>query len=447
MDATLEAVEKFDDPNAWDHIEHDVPIFREHEMWVLPKKDGTIDKTCPRIAVFPSRPAPPGYKKLYSIGEKELDQIAGNINRSWDDFGKPMKGFIGHVSTAASTPQIEQPPLVAYAVGAEVGRWGPKQLLGIIAKRIFYRKGCFVAAKEFPERSADYAPAFNTIPSFAFLKTEPRLPMGIQCYQADDLVCYGQGFDMADEIPNDTAPAAEAQPAAAPAAADPTIRANELQLSPEEQVAADKFVAYLFTIPEFKALREQFAAAQQAQQMAAAGPANGAIPAPVEGEGEEDEELAEDAEDADEGDEEDDMSDAKKKPADAEQYAQREADLAEREYQLNIRELEQYGIDFSDADDLRQMVRDRGAEGMEFAKKYGKRTETAPISDVPGSSVSLAGAIDPESYAGDMQFEDADVNEYVAYCEEHGVDQTNTREVAKAQAAVLAAKKAKGRRK
>ncbi len=257
-DPTMESLQKFDNPDAWDYSEENVPIFVEHELWECPhpfSPNQTI-----KIAVVPGQQRPKNGRMLYRVDEAMLQHCVDAINRNLADNGKPIKTFIGH--TGDPKDQTNQPPLVGYGIGARLGRFGPKQQLAVLSK-LLYRKGCFEQAKEYPERSPEFHPVTGEITGLALLKTDPKLAMGMLAYaESDNIVRYGSGFDGGDMDPSEK-PKEEEPKVEEPKSDDPTGTPDVDALGPEERATADKFAKhYEANHPAFKYMCQKYAEAQ-----------------------------------------------------------------------------------------------------------------------------------------------------------------------------------------
>ncbi len=176
VDATQKSLELFKDSSAWDFVECDIPSVTTH---VARDKDGKVK---------------------YVVDVERLQRTADNINRMQKVDGTPVKFTIGHTADPLTVPQQQQPAVVAYGWdGAYVAPLetpeGTKHRLYL--RKVYYRKGHFAEAKEYPERSPEFYPGSEEITAVALLRTDPRLKMGVTIYsRADGAVCYGRGFDM-----------------------------------------------------------------------------------------------------------------------------------------------------------------------------------------------------------------------------------------------------------
>lgn len=186
-DPTLAALAKFDDRDHWADIVPNVPIFVEHSI-----KTRTAN----------------GTEKTITVDEARLRRIAANIVKAERENGVVLKFFDGHTADPKSTPQAQQPPILAYGRGATVGRWGPQQKLGILTT-MYVRKGCGSVVSMRPHRSAEFYDSTDEITAVALLATDPRLDMGMVFYDRREdggYSLYLENRPMADEKPGETPP-------------------------------------------------------------------------------------------------------------------------------------------------------------------------------------------------------------------------------------------------
>ena len=256
---------KFQDSSQWEHVEYNVPVFVEHELWEVPHP--MDDKSSVKIAVMPDQPRPKKGKKLYTIGKDQLEKTCAKINANLQENGKAVKVFIGHTSLGKQT---EQPPLVGYGVEAKVGPFGPKNRLAIILKRIAYSD--WTEGRKYPERSSEFNPLTGDLTSVALLKTEPKLPLGMMTYAGEfagvtsrALICYESeigtllygGLDMADNM-------GDKQSTEGP---DPTAPPDAMELQGEEKNQAERYMChYKKNDPVMRHMATQYASMQQAAQ-------------------------------------------------------------------------------------------------------------------------------------------------------------------------------------
>lgn len=205
------------DQKDWDEIIDNVPLFIPHSWWERTTPEGTE-----ALTVLPGESDPDkkdGWKKLYEITERDLEEIASNTCKRFDDYGQPMKLMVGH--SKIGKPQEEQPELVGFGANVHVGHYGPKKIKAVLGTT-FYKKGCGEKAVEFPQRSVEFKNSTKTITGIALLKTDPRLPLGFAAYADDDVTFYASGV-MAEEKkpveppahkPAEPAPSKPAEPTA-----------------------------------------------------------------------------------------------------------------------------------------------------------------------------------------------------------------------------------------
>ena len=197
----IDALERAD-PKEWGRICYGVPIFRAHKVYEV--DDGSGAGTKKLVVVPEGEAAPAGGVCIHTVDRARLLQITEEINRNYAVGSKPAKLFIGH--SDPKVPQKLNPEIVGYGRRAYLGKFGKHQI-DAIKTDAFFTLGNENAAREYPERSAEFNPRTNAITGVALLKTDPRLPMGMLAFATqDEVLFYGEGF-MA--TPND-APAAEA---------------------------------------------------------------------------------------------------------------------------------------------------------------------------------------------------------------------------------------------
>lgn len=208
METGVTSLAKFMDDAEWAHVDKDVPIFMEHTLYEVDHPYQKGERIT--IAVLPGEDPPDKEQNpvlLYSIGPAELVETAKKINGALKTTGNAVKLFLGSHSKAGK-PHTEQPPIVGYGVGAKCGRFGPGNIRAVLANRLCYSKGTYEdrqevkdgktvtieGAKNFPERSPEFKPLTGNLTGLALLKTDPKLPMGMMTYQAEDTVFYAADF-------------------------------------------------------------------------------------------------------------------------------------------------------------------------------------------------------------------------------------------------------------
>jgi hypothetical protein len=252
LDATT-SLAKFNDPTQWEHVDFNVPIFVEHELWEVPHP--WDKKTKIKVAILPGQAKPKDGKLLYSIGPNELETAADEINEALQSTGNAVKVFIGH--SDASKDQKANPKIIGYGVGAKMGTFGPKNHKAVIQDKVCYVKGHYEEAKTYPERSPEFQLLTGRITGLALLRTDPKLPMGMITYQLDDTVLYAAEFLKPKDAKEEQAGAekgkekvegeaetqeAENLPDALPK--DPTTPPTAVELPPEHKELAEKYMEH-----------------------------------------------------------------------------------------------------------------------------------------------------------------------------------------------------------
>ena len=257
-DPTMELIEalKRADPNEGGRILYGVPIFVEHEGWEV---DG-------KLMVVPKGVKPPtGGTLRYSIDKALLEECVEAINQNYDHSGKPIKLFVGKSEKASghSDPKVaqkENPDIVGFGRRAYMGTFGPMNRPAILTDA-FYKRGFEHAAEEYPERSAEFTPLTKAITGVALLKTDPKLPMGMTAFAADQEIIYYAAGTMADdkekkepkekpeekptEKPVDKPADDPETPKPAPTAADAVSPATPQPFQPHEVAFADRLMSHL----------------------------------------------------------------------------------------------------------------------------------------------------------------------------------------------------------
>lgn len=417
-DPTLALMKRLEDPTDWDDVLYGVPIFTEHEMWEV--EDGEDEQGKPktrRVVVLPGEKAPESATLAYRIGPKELRASASQINRNYEEYGKPVKIFIGH--TLKPTDQTQQPPLVGYGIDAEVGPWGPKGRLALKLDE-YIERGCGKVARKYPERSPEFYPGKNEITGLALLKTDPRLPMGMVTYKGSDgAILYGRGFDMADQVPDQTDKTPD------------EVRSDEAY-TPEEATQYKRMAGFLEKYHEpFKSMCEKYAESQAAT----AGPTDGAIP------GEQKPDIVPVPEKKP-GEDPEKMQLLTRLTKLEEENKRAHFNYARSEATREIEGLVRDGYKIKDKDKEAVRLARLSPEGraerlVEIRECYQREEETTDY----GASFLPTSRSAPDSQgARAPQFTDEDAGEAVRYCEENKLDPGSDRDWDKACKAVVAAK-------
>jgi len=144
-DPTLLALRELDQPGKY-IVRHSVPVFVEHTD---PKTGEPWDR-------------------------QKLNRLATNSNRRATENGTPTSIVIGH------TPGRKEEEIVhvGYARNYRVGRFGPKQKLGILAD-FYYKPDLYSKAMQFPHRSIELWTDDMIIDPVSLLARTPQLDLGL----------------------------------------------------------------------------------------------------------------------------------------------------------------------------------------------------------------------------------------------------------------------------
>lgn len=258
-DATSRSLEKFSDPTAWDHVETDVPIFVAHDAYQLQKEGGGGAVVAVPVGHKPQAEA----KFLYRVDDARLDVIRDEINRQYDEEGTPIRFQLGHTRLDRLHDQEAQPKSVGYGVRAKTitqAMPGGKTRKAVAVDKVYFRKGHFAEAREYPERSPEFYGFRNGITAVALLRSDPKLKMGMTIYHASQgAVHYAGGYEPMSAPPS--------QPVAAPQGPP----AGGGQVSPEDLAKFRQFMQLAF--PRLYALE-----AQAGQSQGPQGPPQGPPP-------------------------------------------------------------------------------------------------------------------------------------------------------------------------
>lgn len=202
------SLEKFADATQWEHVDYNVPVFIEHELWEVPHPWIKGQKL--KRAVLPGEEKPKEGTLLYSIGTDELLQTASKINETLRTTKTPVVVQIGHRNP--SLPEKQNPDTIAYGVGAKLGKHG--NINAVLLDRICYTQGSYEEAKKYRHRSPEFKPMTGQLTGLALIKNDPKLPMGIMMtYQVDDVVNYGPEMNLEEKEPSKSQEAPKGQDA------------------------------------------------------------------------------------------------------------------------------------------------------------------------------------------------------------------------------------------
>lgn len=177
MDATLQTLARFADPNAWDIVPN-VPIFAVHKIF---------------------KRGPNGEKVKVEVTEDDLKKIVQMARHQEQANGVCPRMTLGHMHLPKDTPEQQQPPPVGWGRNLRVGRWGPEQKIGLLADQ-WFQKGKKPASGDYPYRSVEYYPDTHEITGIALLRRDPELDLGLVTYERGaPCFCYSkEGEDMAE---------------------------------------------------------------------------------------------------------------------------------------------------------------------------------------------------------------------------------------------------------
>ncbi len=175
-----DAVAKLRDKSQW-VVKEGVPVFCEHDEC---DADGKVVK---------------------HWGRDELEVIASNAREAFEKRGHAPRITIGHTLRGPNVKEKEQPPLVGFQMEPRVGEFGPEGQLGILCDFYYYPDKAD-EAKEYPYRSVELYPGTKELAGCALLKRDPKLQMGMVCYErSGDLARYSmdQELDVANTSHDD----------------------------------------------------------------------------------------------------------------------------------------------------------------------------------------------------------------------------------------------------
>lgn len=176
MDATLQTLKRFADPSQWDVV-RDVPIFAVHKV-IKRGADGQPEKI--------------------EVTEGDLKAIEQMARHQESVNGVCPRITLGHMKLPKDTPEPTQPAPIGFSRNLRVGRWGPKQKLGILCDQ-WFEKGKKPQPGDYPYRSVEYYPDTHEITGVALLRRDPELDLGIVTYErGTPCFCYSREDDMAE---------------------------------------------------------------------------------------------------------------------------------------------------------------------------------------------------------------------------------------------------------
>lgn len=173
-DPTRRLLDRLDQPEHWDHIDHGVPFFAEHEE---------------QVDVLDADGKPTGEKITVKVDPERLHRILDNLIAIERETGSIPVITEGHRLTGKGIPEQLQPDILGVMAHSRMGTWGKEEKLAIVGDPHYF-KGKFERAKEYPFRSAEvYLPELDPgtpypdhLTGVALLKRDPRINMGLVTY-------------------------------------------------------------------------------------------------------------------------------------------------------------------------------------------------------------------------------------------------------------------------
>jgi hypothetical protein len=181
-DPTMQLIRSLDDPRQFVR-KSQVSVFKPHvrDFPEIELADGTK---------IPAR--------RVEVTEKDLREIAENVNRTYQRDGALVVLTVGHRKWDSAANEQTQPLKVGYARNyrAEVvQRPGGPQL--VLTHDEYIERDKLAYAKQYPSRSPDYDPDAKTITGVALLLRDPALTTGTVSYSADSRrFTYAMGATM-----------------------------------------------------------------------------------------------------------------------------------------------------------------------------------------------------------------------------------------------------------
>lgn len=178
-DPTMDLIRSLDDPQRFERVDR-VAVFKPHVR-------DFPEMTLPNGTVIPAR--------RVVVSEKDLEEIAANVNRAYQQDGSLVVLTVGH-RKFGQVDETTQPAKVGYARGyrAEwVQRPGGRQLM--LTHTEYVERSKLAEARKYPGRSPDYDPDTKTITGVALLMQDPALTLGTVSYAAGRLT-YSMGATM-----------------------------------------------------------------------------------------------------------------------------------------------------------------------------------------------------------------------------------------------------------
>src|SRR5262249_27361582 len=137
-DPTLRILESLKDPEQWDLIDDNVPVFKPHVR------------------------TEQGHEIV--VDEERLRELARLLNAKEKATGGLIRWTEGHTKLVTGADgkrhvadQKDQPAILAYSQGARVDRWGPGREWGLLVT-LYVPRGMRSRIKKYPFRSLEFYP-------------------------------------------------------------------------------------------------------------------------------------------------------------------------------------------------------------------------------------------------------------------------------------------------
>ncbi len=194
MDAATLSLEKFKDPKVWDACpngkgyDENIPIFVAHDLYRKPYvKDGKTNYA--EVATRPGeKPVGDGWVLAYSVTDTHLQATVNAINNTLVKESTPVIWKQGHTVLGQLGNQQVQPPPTGFGEGASFGKMDDGRS-AVFQSKLYHLPGQRKANLSFPTRSVEFDPMTGGISDVAFLRSKPKLNMGV-LYGHDGKVHY-----------------------------------------------------------------------------------------------------------------------------------------------------------------------------------------------------------------------------------------------------------------
>lgn len=244
-DPTLEFLAGLNDPALY-AVKQNVPAFVPHKR-KYKGRDGKVQDI--------------------KVTEKDLQEIADNYNRRYEETGTPAAIKLGHVRP--DEDEESQPDIVGAATNFKVGVFGPKSKPCLLYTSHLRRdrldeikKGGYVF------RSPEFYPKLNQITAIALLNRDPELDLGMVAYERNVTMALRNGGALCYS--------AEVHYMADPTdPPDPNMSAAPPPANPDPEAAeSEAYMKHCYSHPYAAKMVAKYAA----QAPAMPSPTNGAMP-------------------------------------------------------------------------------------------------------------------------------------------------------------------------